>query len=62
MEKLNQALTSLKFIYSQVAGDRGIDAEMAWDEMSIKLEIVLDEVQGEIEEHFDTKDWEVSNG
>jgi len=61
MEKLNQALTSLKWIYSQAAGNRGIDAEMAWDEMALKLEIILDEIQAECENHFNTADWEINN-
>ena len=61
MEKLNQALTSLKWIYSQAAGNRGIDQEKAWDEMAVKMEIMMDEIQAEIENHFDTTGWEVSN-
>jgi len=58
MEKLNQALTSLKGIYSQVEGDRGISSDMDFDDIALKLEIILDEIQGEIEVNFEVdKDW-----
>jgi len=58
MEKLNQALTSLKWIYSQVEGDRGISSDMDFDDIALKLEIILDEIQGEIEVNFEVdKDW-----
>ena len=55
MKSYNQALTSLKEIYKMV--DRGVNSEMTETQTALAFEILLDEIQGEIEYHFETGEW-----
>jgi hypothetical protein len=57
MKSYNQALTSLKEIYKMVDSDRGVNSEMTETQTALAFEILLDEIQGEIEYHFETGEW-----